>query len=62
MKQSDIEEIKAILWLSAGVFAYSIDVVIIAVIAWALAALSLLTACVVAFYERKIEGLKRKRR
>ena len=54
MKQSDIEEIKAILWTSVGVFANSNDLIAIALGAWLFAALSLAAACVASYYERKI--------
>jgi hypothetical protein len=58
MKQSDIEEYKAIGYLFIGVLAYHWNIIIIAVLAWVLASISFLTGCVIAYYEQKIKKLK----
>ena len=60
MKKSDIEEFKAILYLFTGVVAYHFDLIIIAILAWVLASLSLLASCLIAYLERKKEALKSK--
>lgn len=58
MKQSDIEEFKAILYVIAGIYAYSYDIMVLAVVLWILAGISLLAGCIIAYYEQKLKKLK----
>lgn len=59
MKQSDIEEYKAILYAVAGIYAHSCGVLPLAITLWVLAGVSLLAGCVIVYYEQKIKKLKR---
>lgn len=54
MKQSDIEEFKAILYVATGLYAYNLDIILLSIIMWSLGGISLLAGCVVAYYEQKI--------
>ena len=59
MKQSDIEEYKAILYFAVGIFAYASDLLVMAIVFWVWGGICLLSSCVIRYYERKIEKLKR---
>lgn len=60
IKQSDIEEFKAIAYVAIAVYAYNSGVVWLAVILVILATVSLSAGCIIAYYEQKIKKLKRK--
>ncbi len=60
MKQSDIEEYKFILYMAVGIYAYVSDLLILAIVLWVLGSISLIVGCLLAYFERKINLLKRK--
>ena len=60
MKTSDIEEFKAIGFMAVGVMAYGAGLEVVAIIMWALAAISFVGALIIAYYERAIKKQKQK--
>ena len=61
MKQSDIDDLKFIFYMAVGIYAYASDLLSLAIVLWILGSISLLVGCVLAYFENKINLLKRRR-